>query len=242
MGKARLGSVGKPIPGVRIEIDQSAPGANGDEGEVVMYGPSVMRGYHKLEDVTRQAMTADGGLRTGDLGRLDDDGYLYITGRVKELYKLENGKYVAPVPLEEKLQLSPYIAQCVVFGSDKQHNVALIIPDLPAVHAWAQSQGLTEDGEELLTHPRVRALLEQEVARYNTEFKGYERIVDFVIDTEEMTTQNGMLTPTLKLKRRHVVTKYQPVFDSLYPAPASSGRPEPRASYIRELLPAARTA
>ncbi len=240
-GQPRLGSVGKPIPGVRIEIDRSAAGANGDEGEVVMYGPSVMRGYHKLDEATRLTITPDGGMRTGDLGRLDVDGYLYITGRVKELYKLENGKYVAPVPLEEKLQLSPYISQCVVFGSDKQHNVALIIPDLVAVRTWAESQGMKEDGDALLTHPKVRTLLEQEVAKYNAEFKGYERIVDFVVDTEEMTTQNGMLTPTLKLKRRQVVAKYQTVFDSLYPAPASN-RPEPRASYIRELRPAARTA
>ncbi|HEX4341681.1 MAG TPA: long-chain fatty acid--CoA ligase [Polyangiaceae bacterium] len=240
-GNPRLGSVGKPIPGVRIFIDKDALGAFGDEGEVIMYGPSVMRGYHKLDEVTRQTLTPDGGIRTGDLGKLDSDGYLYITGRVKELYKLENGKYVAPVPLEEKLQLSPYVAQCVVFGSDKQHNVALIIPDLVAVRTWAQQQGMTEDGDALLTNPKVRALLEQEVAKYSAEFKGYERIVDFVVDTEEMTTANGLLTPTLKLKRRQVVAKYQSVFDSLYPAQPSS-RPEPRASYIRELMPAVRSA
>jgi long-chain acyl-CoA synthetase len=200
-----------------------------------------MRGYHKLEKVTRESMTPDGGIRTGDIGRLDADGYLYITGRVKELYKLENGKYVAPVPLEEKLQLSPYIAQCMVFGSDKPHNVAVIIPDLPALQAWAQSQGMSETGDALITHAKVRALLEQEVAKYNGEFKGYERIVDFVLDTEEMTIQNGLLTQTMKLKRRTVVSKYQDVFDSLYPA-TPSDRPEPRASYIRELVPAARTA
>jgi long-chain acyl-CoA synthetase len=242
-GQVRLGSVGKPIPGVRIEIDKSATGAHGEEGEVIMYGSSVMSGYNKLEDVTRETLRPDGGLRTGDLGHLDKDGYLFITGRAKELYKLENGKYVAPVPLEEKLQLSPYIAQCVVFGSDKQHNVALIIPDLVAVRAWAQAEGMNEDGDGLLTHPKVRALLEQEVAKYNADFKGYERIIEFVVDTEELTQQNGMLTPTLKLKRRHVVAKYQGVFESLYPA-RDSGRPEPRASYIRELMPsaAARTA
>ncbi|HVW26124.1 MAG TPA: long-chain fatty acid--CoA ligase [Polyangiaceae bacterium] len=242
-GAARLGSVGKPIPGVRIFIDKDAPGASGDEGEVIMYGPSVMRGYHKLEKVTREAMTPDGGIRTGDIGRLDSEGYLYITGRVKELYKLENGKYVAPVPLEEKLQLSPYIAQCMVFGSDRPHNVAVIVPDMAAVQAWAESQGLTEKGDALISHPRVRALLEQEVAKYNTEFKGYERIVDFVLDTEEMTIQNGLLTQTMKLKRRDVVSKYKDVFDSLYPS-RPSDRPEPRASYIRELVPssAARTA
>jgi long-chain acyl-CoA synthetase len=206
-----------------------------------MYGPSVMRGYHKLEEATRETLTPDGGMRTGDIGRLDSDGYLYITGRVKELYKLENGKYVAPAPLEEKIQLSPYIAQCVVFGADKRHNVALIVPDLAALRAWAPAEGVTGEGEALLTHPKVRELLEREVAKYNAEFKGYERIVDFVVDTEEMTPQNGLLTPTLKLKRRAVVDKYKHVFDSLYPAEPPD-RAEPRASYIRELAPRARTA
>ena len=100
---------------------------------------------------------------------------------------------------------------------------------------------MTEKGEALFADPKVRALLEQEVAKYNAEFKGYERILDFVIDTDELTTQNGMLTPTLKLKRRQVVAKYKDVFDSLYPQ-RESGRPEPRASYIRELMPSARTA
>jgi long-chain acyl-CoA synthetase len=235
-GKARLGSVGKPIPGVRIVIDKSVLGGGPDEGEIILYGNGVMRGYHNLDEVTRQSMTEDGGLRTGDLGRLDADGYLYITGRVKELYKLENGRYVAPVPLEEKLLLSPYILQCVVFGADRPHNTALIIPDMTALRGWAKTQGIDCGDEALLTHPKVRTLLEGEVDKYSKEFKGFERIKDFVIDTEELTQQNGLLTPTLKLKRSKVVAKYGPVFDSLYPAPPSE-RPEPRSSYIRELRP-----
>jgi long-chain acyl-CoA synthetase len=235
-GKARLGSVGKPIPGVRIEIDKTVLGAGPDEGEIVLYGNGVMRGYHNLDEVTRQTMTDDGGLRTGDLGRLDADGYLYITGRVKELYKLENGKYVAPVPLEEKLTLSPYVLQCVVYGSDRPHNTALIIPDMPALRAWAKGEGIECDDEALLTHTKVRTLLEGEVNKYSKDFKGFERIKDFVIDTEELSLQNGLLTPTLKVRRNRVVAKYGPVFDSLYP-PAPSERPEPRSSYIRELRP-----
>ena len=238
VGAIRLGSVGKPIPGVRVEIDKSVVGGSSDEGEIVVYGTGVMQGYHNLDKVTRESMTADGGLRTGDIGRIDADGYLYITGRIKELYKLENGKYVAPVPLEEKLQLSPYIAQCVVTGSGRPHNVALIIPDRPAVEAWAKSQGIDETGDELYTNPQVRSLLETEVDKYNQDFKGYERISDFVIDSEELSTTNDMLTPTLKLKRRNVANKYGEVFDSLYPQ-AHSERPAPRASYINELRPAA---
>jgi long-chain acyl-CoA synthetase len=237
-GDSRLGSVGKPIPGVRIVIDKSVPGAGPDEGEIVIYGTGVMRGYHHLTEATRQAMTEDGGLRTGDLGRVDADGYLFITGRVKELYKLENGKYVAPVPLEEKLQLSPYILQCFVFGADHPHNIALIIPDMVALRAWAKTQGLESDDDALLTHAKVRTLLETEVDRLSRDFKGFERIRDFVIDTEELTTQNGMLTPSLKMKRNRVVAKYADVFESLYPA-APEERPVPRSSYIRELRPSA---
>jgi long-chain acyl-CoA synthetase len=243
IGAVRLGSVGKPIPGVRLELDKSAAGANADEGEIIVYGTGVMTGYHNLPAATRDTLTPDGGLRTGDLGRIDADGYLYITGRIKELYKLENGKYVAPVPLEEKLQLSPYIAQCVVCGAERPHNVALIIPDRLAVEQWAKAEGLEDDGDALLTHPRVRSLLEAEVSKCNEQFKGYERISDFVIDSEELSTDNDMLTPTLKLKRRNVANKYGEVFDSLYPSAASvSDRPAPRASYIRELRPAAKTA
>jgi long-chain acyl-CoA synthetase len=241
VGAVRLGSVGKPLPGVRLELDKSAPGASGDEGEIIVYGTGVMRGYHNLDQATRDTLTADGGLRTGDLGRLDADGYLFITGRIKELYKLANGKYVAPVPLEEKLQLSPYIAQCVVCGAAKPHNVALIIPDRAALEQWAKAQGVNEDGDSLLSHPKVRALLESEVGKCNQQFRGYERISDFVIDSDELSTDNDMLTPTLKLKRRNVANKYGEIFDSLYPA-AASDRPAPRASYIDELRPAAKTA
>jgi len=235
-GAARLGSVGKPIPGVWVEIDKAAAGSTGGDGEIVIHGMGVMQGYHKLDDVTRDSMTKDGGLRSGDLGHLDADGYLYITGRVKEIYKLENGKYVAPAPLEEKLQLSPFIAQCVIYGDNKPHNVALIVPDKVALSEWAKTQGLTVEGEELLGHASVRTLLEGEVVKYSKDFKGFERPKDFVIDGEELAIDNGMLTPTLKLKRRQVVTKYGPVFASLYPG-VPSERPEPRASYIRELVP-----
>ncbi|HEX4478432.1 MAG TPA: long-chain fatty acid--CoA ligase [Polyangiaceae bacterium] len=237
MGKVKLGSVGKAIPGIRLEIDKTALGSHGEDGEIIVHGMGVMPGYYNLEEVTRQTMTPDGGLRTGDLGHIDEEGYLFITGRVKELYKLENGKYVAPAPLEEKLTLSPYIAQCVIFGSDKPHNVALIVPDMAALSVWAKSQGITVDGEALLGDPTVRRLLETEVDKYSKDFKGFERLRDFVLDTDLMSMENGLLTPTLKLKRAKVVAKYQDVFDSLYPAPPSN-RPEPRASYIREIAPA----
>jgi long-chain acyl-CoA synthetase len=237
-GAIRLGSVGKAVPGVRIAIDRTVAGATDTDGELVVYGHGVMKGYNNLEAATREVIGPDGGLRTGDLGRVDADGYFYITGRTKELYKLENGKYVAPAPLEEKVTLSPYILQCVVFGADRPHNVALIVPDMAAVRAWATTQGLQLEGEALLTSPAVRKLLETEVDTYSKDFKGYERIRDFVVDTDELTIQNGLLTPTLKLRRAKVVAKYRDVFASLYPTGAAEAE-VPRASYIRELRPEA---
>lgn len=233
-GQIRLGSVGKALPGIRIELDKSVAGAGPDEGEVILYGSSIMQGYYKKEDATRSTLTPDGGLRTGDIGRLDADGYLYLTGRAKELFKLENGKYVAPVPLEEHVSLSPYIAQCVVYGSNKPHNVALIVPDLPAIAAWAKQNGVEAEGEALLSEPKVRALLESEIDKANREFKGYERIQRFVIESEELSAHNGMLTQTMKLKRRTFNDKYEGVLNSLYPQAEEA----PRSSYIRELRPA----
>ncbi|MFI5306695.1 MAG: AMP-dependent synthetase/ligase [Polyangiales bacterium] len=221
-GTVKIGTVGKPIPGVEVRIDKQAAGAQGDEGEIIIYGTGVMAGYHNQRDATNDAMTADGGLRSGDLGHIDDEGFLVITGRVKELYKLQNGKYVAPAPLEEKLQLSPYIAQCVVYGSDQPHNVALIVPDMTALRAWAQANGVPEQTPALLSHPRTRELFRKEIEQHSREFKGYEAIHDFVLSGEELTTANDMLTPTLKLKRRNVLERYQTKLQALYAQSASA--------------------
>jgi long-chain acyl-CoA synthetase len=142
---------------------------------------------------------------------------LYITGRVKELYKLSNGKYVAPVTLEEKLQLSPFIAQCCVYGSDQPHNTAVIIVDLPALQAWGASQRLAASNpEQLLQEPRVRTLIRAELDKYSRDFKGFEQVRDFVLDSELFSTQNDLLTPSLKLKRRNVLAKYEDRLAALY--------------------------
>jgi long-chain acyl-CoA synthetase len=175
-----------------------------------------MAGYFNQPQATAEAMTPDGGLRSGDLGRFDEDGFLYITGRVKELYKLENGRYVAPAPLEEKLQLSPYIAQTLVYGADRPHNVALIVPDMAALKSWAQGQGLPSDTQGLLADTRTRELIAKEIESFSREFKGFEAIRGFVLSAEEMTTQNDMLTPTLKLKRRNVLARYGAQLEALY--------------------------
>lgn len=215
-GATRIGSVGKPMPGAEIKLDHSAPGAGEGEGEIIIYGTGVMAGYHHLDDVTKQTLTADGGLRTGDLGRIDADGYLYITGRVKELFKLSNGKYVAPALLEETLVLSPYIAQCLVYGDDRPHNVAVVIPDMDSLRAWAAENGVGSSDAEILASPRTRELISRELEKYGKDFKGYERIKNFVLSSEPFTTDNGLLTPTLKLKRRGAVQQYATQLAALY--------------------------
>jgi len=213
----RIGSVGKPIPGVRVELDHSVHGAEGDSGEILVRGHCVMAGYHNLPEQTAQAMTADEGVRTGDLGRIDADGFLYVTGRLKELYKLENGKYVAPAPLEEHLALSPYIEQALVHGANEPYNVALVVPRHAALLAWAQSNGLkTEPLRELLESDDVRGLVRAELDRLGLDFKGYERIRAFKLLEEPFSTDNGLLTPTLKIKRARVEERYRADIAALY--------------------------
>jgi long-chain acyl-CoA synthetase len=182
-----------------------------------------MAGYHALPEETAKVLTADGGLRSGDLGHLDADGFLYVTGRLKDLYKLENGKYVAPAPLEERLTLSPLIAQSFVFGADRAHNVALIVPDAAALRARAERDGIEAPSlDALLAMPAVRALFAQEIDAFSTEFRGYERIRAFALLPDPFSTDNGMLTPTLKVKRRAVVDRYRARLDALYAvAPAA---------------------
>jgi long-chain acyl-CoA synthetase len=216
----RIGSVGKPSPGMRVVIDTSVTNTGGlpGEGEIIIYGPTVMRGYHNLPEQTQASFTADGGLRTGDLGRIDNDGYLFITGRVKELYKLSNGKYVAPAALEEKLQLSPLIAQCFVYGSDKPHNTAVIVADMANVEDYCKRHGINtnESPERLLQLPQIRELFRHEIDRNSRDFKGFEQIRSFVLTPEPFTTENDLMTQTLKIKRRNVVTKYQRDLSALY--------------------------
>ncbi|MCZ7684714.1 MAG: AMP-binding protein [Sandaracinaceae bacterium] len=122
-----MGSVGKPLPGVRIGIDRNVTG-DPKHGEIIVHGHNVMKGYHALPEENEKVFTKDGGFRTGDMGYLDEDGFLYITGRIKEQYKLENGKYVVPAPLEELLKLSPFITSAFVHGANKPYNVALVVP------------------------------------------------------------------------------------------------------------------
>jgi long-chain acyl-CoA synthetase len=216
-GGRKIGSVGRAIPGVEIRIDTSAiEDEDSDDGEIIIKGPNVMKGYHNLPEETKEVLTADGAFRSGDLGRLDSDGYLYITGRLKEQYKLENGKYVVPAPLEELLQLSPYITQAFINGANKPHNVALVVPDRVAIEKWAKTSGVRGDYGQILEHETTRRLIQGELEEHSKSFKGYERPRNFVLVADDFTVDNGMLTPKMSVKRRKVMDEYGDLLEGLY--------------------------
>ncbi len=205
----KIGSVGRQIPGVKVSI--------GAEHEIIVHGPNVMVGYHNRKEENDAVFTADGGFRTGDMGKIDDEGFLFITGRIKEQYKLENGKYVVPTPLEEQIKLSAYVLNVMVYGDNKPYNVALVVANIDAVKKWGGDNGVSDsDPEKLLASPKVRALFKGELDHYGEKFKGFEGVKDFALVSEDFTTDNGMLTPSLKVKRRKVVETYQPILDALY--------------------------
>jgi long-chain acyl-CoA synthetase len=212
-GHRKLGSVGHAIPDVAIQIDRSVTG-DPKHGEIIVKGPNVMHGYHNRPEETQAVLMEDRSFRTGDMGYLDPDGYLYVTGRIKEQYKLENGKYVVPSPMEEQLKLSPYIANVMIYGANKPHNVALVVPDAEALRVWAEKQGITLG--DVCTNKQVHDLIRSEIDTLSKDIKGYERVQDFVLCGEDFTTENGMLTPTLKVKRRVVLERYGKDLDALY--------------------------
>lgn len=216
----RIGTVGVPLPGITIRIDPvdavdaaSRPG----EGEVIVFGHNVMKGYYNRPEENAAVFTADGGLRTGDMGWIDPEGYLRITGRVKEQYKLENGKYVVPAPLEEQVRLSPLINQAFVHGANAAFNVALIVPDFTALPGWAKSQGLAERSPaEWCESAELQKAIKADLEQYSKTFKGYEKIRRFKLIPDEFTVDNGMLTPKMSVKRRVVMEKYGEVLNGLY--------------------------
>jgi long-chain acyl-CoA synthetase len=238
-GARKIGSVGRVIPGVRIEIDSATgerkPAENGKparfEGEIVVYGHNVMKGYLKRPEENAAVFTKDGGFRTGDMGFIDPHGFLFITGRIKEQYKLENGKYVVPTPLEEQLKLSPFVLNAMVYGDNRPFNVALVVANVSALKSWAVEHEVTlpSAGDAIVKDDRVRALFKKEIEKYGAAFKGFESIQDFALIDQDFTTDNGMLTPSLKLKRRKVIETYGGAIDALYTKKSSKPSSAQRA-------------
>lgn len=217
-GSRKIGSVGKCIPGVRVEIDTAVTG-DPKNGEIIVFGHNLMKGYYNLPAEDAKVFidrNGERGLRTGDMGYVDGEGFVHITGRIKEQYKLLNGKYVVPTPLEEDLKLSPYISNVMVFGDNHEYNVAVVIPDFDSLRSWASEAGITGDPPSLVANERVRQLIAEEIEKHSVEFKQYEKIKKFVLGTADFTTENNMLTPSLKLKRREVLKQYGAELEKLY--------------------------
>ncbi len=209
----RLGSVGKPIPGVSVRI--------AEDGEVLCSGPNVMLGYYNKAEATAEALelAADGRiwLHTGDVGYLDQDGFLYITDRKKDLIKTSGGKYIAPQPIENAIKRSRFVSQVVVIGDERKFPAALIVPNMEALHSYAALKGIAyTDPSELLRHPQIINLFERQVEKLTPELAQFEKIKAIALLDGEFTVEGGELTPTLKVKRRVIAGKYKTLIDRLY--------------------------
>jgi long-chain acyl-CoA synthetase len=201
----------------KIVIDKSVVGPDAKDGEIIIYGPNVMQGYHNKPDATKAVMTPDGGFRTGDRGRLDEEGFLFITGRLKEQFKLENGKYVFPVSIEEDIKLNHYIENAMIYGEGREFNIAMIIPDFVALDKWAEKNKLPKDHSELLKKEETKKFLETEIVnQLKNTYGSYEIPRKFIFIDQTFSLENGMLTQTMKLKRRVVFEKYKDQIDKLY--------------------------
>jgi len=215
----KLGSVGRAIDKVKIVIDKSVVEEGASDGEIVCYGPNVMKGYHNKPEATAAVMTEDGGIRTGDRGRIDEDGYLFITGRIKEQYKLENGKFVFPSAMEEEIRLIPYIENAMVYGENRPYNICLVIPDFQVLGAYAKQHGLPQDRDQLVQSKDVENLIMNAITnQLKGKYGGYEIPKKVVLLKENFSVDDGTLTQTLKVKRRVVLKKHQDIIDAAYQA------------------------
>jgi long-chain acyl-CoA synthetase len=219
----RIGSVGKPVMDMFVKLDKSRIGAESPDGEILAYGAHVMMGYLNKPEQTAAIMTDDTwngfpGIRTGDLGRFDEDGFLYVTGRYKDEYKLSNGKYVHPESIEIDMKLIPHVANAFVYGDGKEYNVAVIVPDFETVrkdHHTAQWAALSP--AELTSNREFNDFLIIEVNDHlKKSFAGYEIPKKYIITDQDFTLENGMLTQTLKVVRAEVMKKYGEMLNRLY--------------------------
>lgn len=209
----RLGSVGRPMPGVTVKI--------AEDGEILCTGANVMQGYYDKPEETEAALETDAEgrvwLHTGDVGYLDVDGFLFITDRKKDLLKTSGGKYIAPQPIENAIKQSRFVNQVLVIGEGRNFPAAMIVPQMDVLQAYAAQQGITaKDATELLRHPKIISLMESEVGRFCGDLSKYERIKAVLLLDRELTVESGELTPTLKIKRRVVVDKNKKAIDRLY--------------------------
>ncbi|MGL4370539.1 MAG: AMP-dependent synthetase/ligase [Spirochaetota bacterium] len=209
VGMIRPGTVGPAMCDTQVAIS--------DEGEVLVKGSGVMMGYYRDRDATKEVMTKDGYLRTGDLGMLDEDGYLTIIGRIKDIIVTSGGKNISPQNIEMTLLLSKYIENVAVIGDRRKYLSVLIIPDFAELEKWAKRQGIIYSGrKDMVSHGDVRALFGHEIENLMKNFARVEQIRKFTLLDEQWSIESGELTGSLKVKRRVIEEKYKAAIDAMY--------------------------
>lgn len=204
-----FGTVGLVVPDVVVKIAA--------DGEILCKGPNVMQGYYKLPEATKEAIDSEGWFHTGDIGTFVEDKYLKITDRKKEVFKTSGGKYIAPQPMENKFKESPFIEQIMVIGENEKFPGALITPAWDYLKGWCTKNGITfESNTELIQKPEVLAVYQKEIDFYNTEFGSWETIKKFEIIPGDWSIEGGEMTPTLKLKRKPILAKYNTFVNKIY--------------------------
>jgi long-chain acyl-CoA synthetase len=205
----RLGTVGRPIPGVEVRI--------ASDGEVVTRGPNVMRGYYRKPEATADALDRDGWFHTGDIGLLDDGGFLKITDRKKDLIVTAGGKNIAPQPIENMVKTSKFVSNSVMLGDRRRFTIMLVVPNLETLRSWALSQGIkAESAEALVALPEVQIKMDREVRTTLRDLASFEMPKKLLLLHRDFTVEAGELTPTLKIKRRVVESRYREQIEALY--------------------------
>lgn len=208
-GHVRLGSVGIAIPETEFKI--------AEDNEILVRGPQVMKGYYKNEEATREVIDSDGFLHTGDIGYFDEDGFLFLTDRKKNILITAGGKNVAPQPIEDAIKLSPYIAEVVLIGDRRNFISALIVLDQAMIRKWAESHQIPfESYSEFIKRPEVYRLIESEIERLTPHLSRFEKVKKFSIVPHDFSIETGELTPSLKVKRKVVLEKYADLIDEMY--------------------------
>lgn len=208
-GQRVSGTVGPPLPGVEVKIAENK--------EIMCKGPNVMMGYYKDPELTAEVLDKDGWFHTGDTGRLEN-GNLIITGRLKNIFKTSFGKYINPFIIEEQFCKSPFIENMVVFGENKKFAAALILPDYTFLKDFCRRREMkaAESHEALILQPEIHAIYTRELKKYNQQFANHEQIKKFALIADEWSTANGLLTPTLKVKRNRIQEKYADQIEHLF--------------------------